>query len=624
MPAGFTTDAVRIVDQDGAGTDILVGAWSATQCRIYRQSPAAYAFGTLVDSWAGTALTDFVVDDLDGAWPLDLASIHDGNSVRVRRFPSGLQSLALPAAFSAQKIETIDIDNDGDRDLVIAGWGNANVYYAINTGGVFGAPTTHPALTTGTSRPQCFAVGDFNHDGQSDLIVPMASGDVRYMRNTTAGAIVSFAAPQTYANPNTRPWDVCVDDFNGDGLLDFATANSIGTVSIWLNNGTSSPTWTSVGFSLSTVTLGSPNVFPSSIGSCDTDCDGDRDLFVTLRGMNQVVLLRNSGAGVFTPSTTWATGTGPMDLAIGDLDDDLDCDVATANLDSPTGSSTRIHMFGGTHQKHFYVGGISDGFNTTVPATVEDACPRPGAFTTYCTPRRDFDQASCARKFGHTFPNVSAGLTFPNNIVSARLSVRFRGNCAAANDDSFGIAFMGSPARMIFESKLVDMASVPSTYGAATTAGMNLDLANLPGGIDLLPWMNATKSLDIFFEDGTEVDSIMLELITCTRVLCEFSQKQTDLVAGTNWTIAAGGAPPGGWIFFFIAPTVGSGPILPGGMFSLVSPSFLTVVAAPAGSASVTIPLPPTLPGPCVTLSTQSIAWPSWCYSNTWTAQFFN
>lgn len=623
MPAGYQAGAVQIVDQNGGGNDVMTGASNATVCRVFRQSPAAYGLAG-VDAWAGTGLTDIEVARLNAGSPLDVASVYGSNQLRVRFFPGAVQTFALPASFSAQKLKSFDLENDGDLDLAVAGWGNSNLYFARNSGAAFVAPTTHPNLTCGSSRPQCFTVGDFNHDGKTDFIVPMASGNVRYMRNTTAGVIPSFAVPQQYANPNTRPWDVCADDFNGDGWLDFATANSIGSVSIWLNNGPTGVTWTNVTFSLTTVTLGSPNVFPSGIACCDVDCDGDVDLYVSLRGTSQVRLLRNSGAGVFAPSTTYPVANYPVDIACGDLQNDRDNDIATANSNSPTGSTTRIMLGGGTYKTHYYVGGISDGFNTTSPTSTEHACPRPGAFTTYVTPRRHFDQASCVRKFGHTFPNTSAGYSLPANIVSARINIRIRGNCAAANNDSFGLAFNNAPDRMIFQTRLTDLASVPSTYGAATTASVNLDLADLPGGLNLLPWMNANDSLDVYFADGTEVDSINLTLVTCTRVRCTFSQKQTPLIAGSSWTIAAGGAPAGSFIFFFYGPTVGAGPILPGGQFCLLSPSFLTAVYAPAGSGSVTITLPAVLPSPCVTLSTQSIAWPSWCYSNTWTAQFFN
>lgn len=620
FPPGYAGAAVQIVDQNGGGADIMTGTFAPGVCRVYRQSPAAFGL-TSVDAWAGDALTDIEVVKLNPAFPLDIASVYGNNRLRVRYFPGGSQTITLPASFWVQKVKSLDIEGDGDNDLAVCGRGNSQLYYTRNAGASFGVAQTHPNLTCGSSRPQCFTVGDFNHDGKPDFIVPMASGNVRYMRNTSTSS-PSWAAPQQYANPNTRPWDVCADDFNGDGWLDFATANSIGSVSIWLNNGPTGATWNTVNFTLSTITLGTSNNFPASIACRDRDCDGDVDLFVALRLSNQVRVLRNNGSGSFSLSSLYTTPTGPTDIAVGDLQNDVDTDFATANKQT----TTRWLLGGGTYKRHFYVGGISDNFSGATPAGFEHACPRPGAFTSFAAPLRHFDQPSCIRKFAHSFPHVAAGKTFPDRIVAARLSMRIRGDCSSANNDRFGLAFENAfGGRMVFQTDLTDLATVPATYGSGTSAGISLDLAALPGGLNLLPWINANDSLDVFLENGSRVDSISLQLTTCTRVRCTYSQKQTPFVAGTNWTIAGGGAPAGSILLFFASPDVGPRPVLPGGQFCLVPPIFyLGAVSAPSGSGSLKIPLPPSLPGPCVTLSTQSIAFPSFCYSNTWTAQFFN
>ncbi len=632
MPSGFKARAVALTDQSLNGwQDLVIGASTATSDRIYRRTGPGLAL-TLLQSYTGGGLSDLVVGRLDSSGQPDIATSHaSGNVVRVRRFPTGVQTLTLPTSFSPQKIVTIDLENDDDLDLVTVGWGNVRPYFARNNGsGVFGPMTTVTNLSVSPSRPQCVVAGDFNHDGKTDLMVPRADGNVSFFRNLSTGTTVNFATPQTYPNANTRPMDICADDFNGDGWLDFATANTVGTCSVFLNQGPpTSGAWTTVTFLKTNYTLGTSNDFPSSICSGDYDCDGDRDLFIGLRGSSKIAVLRNNGSGVYSVLPFIATGPLPNDIACGDLDRNNHLDLATANLGSTTGSVTKFVNNSTLPPKpHIYVGGIQDNFATTPPASTEHACPRSGAFTTFVTPRRDFDQSSSVRKFGHTFPNVGAGHQFLQRILKARLVIRMRADSFLAANDTIGFGWNPSPARMVFRKRIADMPGI-SAWTTGSTVSLNLDLSSLPGGIDLLPKMNQNRSLDVYVENSTKVDSIMLQIWTCVRVRCLFTLKQTPLVAGTNWTLGAGGAPSGSWIFFFMGTQVAPGPIGPWGQFCLPFPLFyLGAQYAPSGGASLTLPLPSSLPVPCKTISTQAMSWQpasnKWCLSNTWTAQLFN
>lgn len=631
MPTGYRARAISLVDQSSNGwQDMIIGAIGAND-RIYRRTGPTLTL-TLLQSYPSGGLTDLVVGRFDNSGQPDIASSHSSaNVVRVRRFPSGLQTLSLPASFFPKKVISIDLDNDKDLDLLTVGLGNVRPYFSKNNGsGTFSAMTTVTNLSVSPSRPQCVVAGDFNHDGRTDLVVPRTDGNVSFFRNTTVGTTVNFATAQTYSNFSTRPQDVCAGDFNGDGWLDFATANGVGSCSVFLNQGPTGVVWNTVNFTKVTYSLGTPNPLPWAICCGDVDCDGDTDLMLSLRGTSKVVTLRNNGSGAYTVGSSIATGSNPVDIACGDLDRNGHLDLATANMgSSSTGSVTKfIHNSTLPLKPHIYVGGIQDNFSTSTPSGTEHACPRPGAFTTFVTPRRHFDQASTFRKFGHTFPNVAAGHQFLPRVVKGRLLLRLKGDSISAVNDTVGLGWNGSPARMVFRKKIIDMPGV-TTYGSGTSIFLSLDLANLPGGINLIPKMNQNKSLDIFVENSTRVDSAFLQLWTCTRVRCLFSLKQSPLVAGSNWTIATGGATPGSWIFFFMGTQVAPGPVGPWGQMCLPFPLFyLGAQVAPTGGASLTFTLPSSLPVPCNTISTQALSWTpgttKWCLSNTWTAQLFN
>jgi uncharacterized repeat protein (TIGR01451 family) len=99
----------------------------------------------------------------------------------------------------------------------------------------FAAPKSYPV---GTS-PAAIAVGDFNGDGKIDIAVAnTGSGDVSILLGTGDG---TFQPAVNYSAGNS-PTAIAVGDFNGDGKLDLAVfqpAGNIvaGSVSILLGNG---------------------------------------------------------------------------------------------------------------------------------------------------------------------------------------------------------------------------------------------------------------------------------------------------------------------------------------------------------------------------------------------------
>ncbi|HWN99101.1 MAG TPA: VCBS repeat-containing protein, partial [Blastocatellia bacterium] len=171
--------------------------------------------------------------------------------------------------------------------LAVANFDSNTVSILAGTGtGSFGAKTD---FGTG-SLPVSVAVGDFNGDGELDLAVANL-GSV-FVNDTGAGTVSillgagtgSFGA-KTDLGTGSRQSSVAVGDFNGDGNLDLAVANSYSTaVSILLGTGTGSfgaKTDFGTGFSAGRVAVG------------DFNGDGKLDLAVAIGG--PVSILLNTG-----------------------------------------------------------------------------------------------------------------------------------------------------------------------------------------------------------------------------------------------------------------------------------------------------------------------------------------
>ncbi len=235
-----------------------------------------------------------------------------------------------------------DVNGDGLLDLAVANQGSANVSVLLNTtapGATAPSFAAQQTFATGNS-PRSVALGDVNGDGLLDLVVAnTGSNDVSVLLNTTApgATTLSFTTQQTFAT-GSSPISVAFGDVNGDGLLDLAVANlSSDNVSVLLNTTTPGAT---------TPTFAPRQNFatgdgPLSVALGDVNGDGLLDLVVANTGSNTVsVLLNTTAPGATTPTfatqQTFATGSAPRAVAFGDVNGDGLLDLAVANQNSNT------------------------------------------------------------------------------------------------------------------------------------------------------------------------------------------------------------------------------------------------------------------------------------------------
>jgi len=187
--------------------------------------------------------------------------------------------------------------------------------------------------------PSYIATGDVNGDGFTDFVVANSNLNnvTVYFGNGQGG----FAQTQSF-DVGASPSAIEMADFNGDGILDLAVANSgDNTVSLLLGNTTNNIA--NGAFTLkSTTKLGSDPIY---LTTADFNGDGIIDLASANFGDGSVTVLQGKGDGTFNKKyiLNTLTGDSSVGLLAGDFNADGFPDIVAAgeaNLNLFTGQLT--------------------------------------------------------------------------------------------------------------------------------------------------------------------------------------------------------------------------------------------------------------------------------------------
>jgi hypothetical protein len=213
------------------------------------------------------------------------------------------------------------------------------------------ASNDHPLFG---AEPAAVVSSDFNGDSLLDL----ATADegffsfhegVEVLLNGGGG---NFAPTQTLYAADAAPVSLDIGELNGDGHIDLAVANSNSQdVSVLLGAGDGSfggpqnPTNYMLGGNVCAV----PPPSPSSVVVGFFDADRHPDLAVADSTCNAVWVLLNKGDGTFGTPNGFPTDDGPLQVATGEFNDDgnLDLVVANSGLDA-SGASVWLGQGDGT------------------------------------------------------------------------------------------------------------------------------------------------------------------------------------------------------------------------------------------------------------------------------------
>ena len=370
-------NAAAVFDKDGdGGADIVLamGGVSGAEARNklytdegageYVQDSTFYSAASFVarDS------ADVVTLDANGDGAMDIIFVNrfDTNELLMNDATGGFRAISgwiLEGEHSADNRKGIafDADKDGDTDVYIVKYGSPNKLLLNNGAGSFYSSGSYMRLELGLSPDSDIVfdsdlelgalsvdavVFDANGDGFEDIFVVNADGRTNdFFLGGNDGIFTRSTTSSSNEQLLTIPFEsVAVIAVNADGDLDMdlVIANDC-TVALpsvpqceglmlFLNDG--------AGIFTRSLVMGDISSLRDApirdIMSMDVDDDGDEDLFVSVQGRNNVLLI-NAGNGIFSISDDQAMSTfayGTQGAVVVDVDVNGRPDVLVFNAAS--------------------------------------------------------------------------------------------------------------------------------------------------------------------------------------------------------------------------------------------------------------------------------------------------
>ncbi len=272
---------------------------------------------------------DLMVPDSTGATFSVMLGNGDGTFNSAVSYSSGVSTTLYRSFFG-------DFNNDGSADVVSVGrpGGTTRVGISLaNADGTFNAASSF--VPAGISNTDTVAVGDFDADGNQDLVIgDFSSGNLMVFYGNGNG---TFGGGTTYSSGTSVAGRVYAGDVNNDGIKDIIAADTTNQLAhVFIANGdrTFNRTSYSAGLAITAETA-------------DLNGDGINDIAVTDGSGGRVQVLLNNGDGTFGAKVTYNIAAGTANgISTGDYNEDGALDIIAPSV----GAAQVSLLLGNTRQ----------------------------------------------------------------------------------------------------------------------------------------------------------------------------------------------------------------------------------------------------------------------------------
>ena len=317
-----------VVDMDNDGDLDVVSACHYNEKIVWHENldgQGDFSFLKNISTDANGVVSLFGIDiDNDGDNDIVSAEINSGILAwyeNVNGLANSIQKHIIDTNISILRdVYVADIDEDGDNDVVAISY-NEIIWYE-NTNG-FGFFESGILVSNNISYGNAVYVSDLDGDGDLDILSTSGNdGKVAWYQNLDGQG--NYGTQQIIRLYNSTASDVSAADIDGDGDMDVISNSSIGDILMWHENIDGLGNFTFHHY-ISTTSDGAKAIFVD-----DIDNDGDIDI---ISAEQTVVYYENdNGNGNFVQSQILSDNIGqPSSVYVADIDNDGRKDILSAN-----------------------------------------------------------------------------------------------------------------------------------------------------------------------------------------------------------------------------------------------------------------------------------------------------
>ncbi len=226
------------------------------------------------------------------------------------------------SADEARSVFAVDVDSDGDMDVLSASANDNIVAWYENDGSE--NFSTHTISSDARGAHSVFAI-DVDGDGDMDVLSASTKNDrIAWYKNdgleNFSTEIITSSADGAHA--------VFAIDLDGDSDIDVLSASQFDDKIAWYENDGSES------FTAHNIALDADSA--KGVFAADVDGDGDMDVLAAAWGNDKVICYRNDGSESFTAETITSSADGVRAVYARDMDGDGDVDVFSASVNDGT------------------------------------------------------------------------------------------------------------------------------------------------------------------------------------------------------------------------------------------------------------------------------------------------